>query len=672
MRKLLLVLGLSVVGAGAVAAQVPAMDTSALSPAQKAALRVASIQSSAPVVATLGDTVELRATALDAQGRVVDGARVLYTGGSTIGALVGGTRFHATKVGSSSLTAFVLRPPMPGQRPSRVTGTIAVTVRDLPVETVEILPLPGRAYIGTTLEAKARAMVAGGRPSADAQFAWSVTPARVATVNRLGQVTANAPGAATLTVRAGGKSASLPFTVSANPVTQVRITGGADSAKTGDVLRFTVAALNAQGRPVPGVVPLWSVFAEQTGDDAGARVWPDGGFVAEEAGIYTIVATVGGRSARTSVRVDARLAMRPVRLVGKAVQGEHSTSELHVWTARDGRDYAYVGTHAAGKRPDITGNVMFAYDVTDPTAPKLIDSVIVNARLINDILVNDEGTLGILTREGAADRKNGLVILDVSNPGHPKILSEFTDSLTAGIHNLWFNGNTVYATNDGTNALSIIDISDPRQAKYVGRWETGDPNNRYLHDVWVHDGIMYLSYWDDGVQILDVGGLHRGGTARNPVFVSKYSYPIGSTHNVWRVRNYLFVGDEIFGCPQCINGPRGYIHVVDLADIDHPVEVGKFEVPEAGVHNMWAEGDKLYVAYYNGGIRVIDIAGELRGDLYRQGRQVGFFYPVDEHAFVANTPMTWGPQLHKGNIFASDMNSGLWVVRVDETAPAIP
>jgi hypothetical protein len=394
--------------------------------------------------------------------------------------------------------------------------------------------------------------------------------------------------------------------------------------------------------------------------------------VAEEPGIYTVVATVGGRSARTSVKVDARLAMRPMRVVGKAIQSEHSTSELHVWTASDGRDYAYVGTHADGKRPDITGNVMFVYDVTDPAAPKLTDSVIVNARLINDILVNDAGTLGILTREGAADRKNGLVILDVSSPAHPKILSEFTDSLTAGIHNLWFYQNVVYATNDGTNALSIIDISNPRQAKYVGRWETGDPNNRYLHDVWVHDGIMYLSYWDDGVQILDVGGLGRGGTAEKPVFVSKYAYPIGSTHNVWRVRNYLFIGDEIFGCPQCINGPRGYVHVVDLSDIEHPVEVGKFEVPEAGVHNMWAEGDKLYIAYYNGGIRVLDISGELRGDLYRQGRQVGFFYPVDEAAFVPNTPMTWGPQLHKGNIFASDMNSGLWVVRLDESAPAIP
>jgi hypothetical protein len=281
-------------------------------------------------------------------------------------------------------------------------------------------------------------MVAAGRESKDAVMSWSIAPARIASVDRLGQVTANAVGAATLTVRAGGKSATLPLTVVANTVTQVRITGGTDSAKTGDVLRFTVAALDAQGRPVPGVVPLWSVYAEQTGDDAGARVWPDGGFVAEEAGNYTVVATVGTRSARTSIKIDARLVMRPVKLVGKAIQGEHSTSELHVWTASDGRDYAYVGTHAAGKRPEITGNIMLVYDVTDPSTPKLTDSVIVNARLINDILVNDAGTLGILTREGAADRKNGLVILDVSNPGHPKIMSEFTDSLTGGIHNLRF------------------------------------------------------------------------------------------------------------------------------------------------------------------------------------------------------------------------------------------
>jgi hypothetical protein len=363
---------------------------------------------------------------------------------------------------------------------------------------------------------------------------------------------------------------------------------------------------------------------------------------------------------------------RPVKKVGLALQADHSTSELHVWTGSDGRDYAYVGTHAAGIRPNVTGNVMLVYDVTDPAHPVETDSVVVNARLINDILVREDGSLGVLTREGAADRKNGLVVLDVSTPAHPKILSEYTDSLTGGIHNTWFYKNVVYVTNDGTTALHIIDLSDPRHPHQVGRWETGDPNNRYLHDVWVHDGVMYLSYWDDGVQILDVGGLNRGGTPEKPVFVSKFADPIGNSHNVWRDRQYLFVGDEIFGCPQCINGPRGYVHVVDLSDIEHPAEVGKYEVPEAGTHNMWAEDGKLYIAYYNGGLRIVDITGELRGDLYREGRQIGYYNTASDKGFTPNSAFAWGPQPFKGNIFVSDMNSGLWVVKLDEKGPLIP
>ena len=114
------------------------------------------------------------------------------------------------------------------------------------------------------------------------------------------------------------------------------------------MVRFRVDALNAAGRPVRGVVPTWTVTGVQTGDDLGARIWADGGFVAEEPGLYTVVATVGQRSARAAIKAEPRAIGRPVKLVGRGLQTDHSTSELHVWTGRDGRDYAYVGTHAAG------------------------------------------------------------------------------------------------------------------------------------------------------------------------------------------------------------------------------------------------------------------------------------------------------------------------------------
>jgi len=72
----------------------------------------------------------------------------------------------------------------------------------------------------------------------------------------------------------------------------------------------------------------------------------------------------------------------------------------------------------------------------------------------------------------------------------------------------------------------------------------------------------------------------------------------------------------------------------------------------------------LYVAYYNAGLRVVDLSGDLKGDLYAQGREIARFRSFDPEGRVANAPMAWGPQPHKGHIFFSDWNSGLWVVKL--------
>ena len=64
------------------------------------------------------------------------------------------------------------------------------------------------------------------------------------------------------------------------------------------------------------------------------------------------------------------------------------------------------------------------------------------------------------------------------------------------------------------------------------------------------------------------------------------------------------------------------------------------------------------------GLRVVDISGELLGDLYRQGREIAKFYSDDPQGYVPNSPFVWGPQPHKGVIFFSDFHSGLWAVRL--------
>ena len=84
---------------------------------------------------------------------------------------------------------------------------------------------------------------------------------------------------------------------------------------------------------------------------------------------------------------------------------------------------------------------------------------------------------------------------------------------------------------------------------------------------------------------------------------------------------------------------------------------------------MWAEDDLLYIGYYQAGLRVVDISGELRGDLYRQGREVGWFMTDDPSGTTPNATNTWGAQPYKGLIYASDGNSGLWVVRLEPPTP---
>lgn len=79
------------------------------------------------------------------------------------------------------------------------------------------------------------------------------------------------------------------------------------------------------------------------------------------------------------------------------------------------------------------------------------------------------------------------------------------------------------------------------------------------------------------------------------------------------------------------------------------------------------------MGYYNAGLRVVDVSGELKGNLYEQGRELARFLPYNGSGFIANAPMVWGAQPHKGHIFFSDFNSGLWSIKMPEPpTPVIP
>ncbi len=596
----------------------------------------------------VGETVKFSAEAYDAGNAVLTGfVPRWHIAESSIAKIDENGVVQGLASGSAVVVAIM------GGKPGYAEITIEKGASTQLVASVPVSPIRS----GTSVPVEVR--LNGSIPEGRIRFRSSNVA--VATVDRSGHIHAKRPGSTTITVRAAGATVLMEVHVAPNPAVSYQIAQNRYIVRQGDVVRFRIQATDADGQAVDGIYPLWEAsgggaFMENEG--------AEGVFVAEQAKDYTITARIGEEIERSIIiAAESRIHKETLVPVGRGPIAHHHSGDTWVFEGVDGRDYAYVGT--------FMHDWMKVFDVTNPESPVMTDSIQVDARRINDVKIHESNQLAVITREGASSRRNGIVILDLSIPAHPTILSEYTATVTGGVHNVWIEGDLVYACHNGTSSLHIIDISDPVNPEEVGRWEL-DRAEKTLHDVIIQDGYAYLSYWDDGVVMLDVGAGSHGGTETAPVMVSRLSYPAGNTHVAWRHGKYLFVGDEIFPDDWDASRPidaRGYIHILDMSDMGAPVEVARYEVPDAGAHNVWVEDDRLYVGYYQGGLRVVDIRGELRGNLYEQGREIAHILTTDAQSMVPGWSMTWGAQIFKGHIFTSDLNSGLWIARMETIRP---
>lgn len=193
--------------------------------------------------------------------------------------------------------------------------------------------------------------------------------------------------------------------------------------------------------------------------------------------------------------------------------------------------------------------------------------------------------------------------------------------------------------------------------------EVGVPSDYGLHDTFVRDGVAFLSVWNTGITILDVGGGDRGGTVAQPVAITTFRPSNGTLtapaiHNSWwfhnattGARRYLFVGQEGPGIVGASS--LGDLKVLDVSNLAAPSEVAFFRIPGAGTHNFWVNEltQVLYAAYYNAGVVAIDVSGTLQGNL--AGREIA-------RVRMTSTSYTWGVMLANDRLYASDMVSGFW------------
>lgn len=636
---------------------------------------------------TAGDTLRLTAEARDAAGTVIPGVTFRYRLGPS-------ARFEGAvdstglvTAGATAILPVTVTATLPGARPK--FEIIELTAVPGPAASIDITPGAATLVAGQTLRATARVLSATGDRRPD-RVSWSSSTPAVATVSPAGLLTAKKAGTTTITATVGSIKRSATITVAPGALATLTLTPSNVDARTGDVLRFTVTATNAAGKPIANLTPTWSFSPGQ------GQIDTDGAFVGYEPGEYTITAAFGARAVDATVTLAPRDVRRPLSLVGRLPRTRFSTEE--VWIHQDGR-HAYLGSGSGG-------DVLYALDISNPAKPVVTDSIIANTRRVNDVMTFPDGKFLVFTREGASDRKNGIVICALDDPAHPRPIAEFTDGVTGGVHSAYVYqqekyGTFIFLTNDGTGALHILDVNDPYHPKEVARWKTeGRPDaGRSLHDIDLRDGLLYASYWNDGLIVLDVGNGMKGGSPSKPVLVSQYKYDLNAmykqvevdggpgfirgTHTAWRHKNYVFIADEVFPAAYpkgtkdgAASRAYGRLQVLDVSDIAHPKSVAWYEPEYGGVHNVWVAGDTLYMGAYNAGFRVFDISGELRGDLRAQGREIGHLNTADMDGFKKNSAMTWGVVVNPkdGLAYVNDDNNGLWIIKIEPkpTAKVVP
>ena len=332
---------------------------------------------------------------------------------------------------------------------------------------------------------------------------------------------------------------------------------------------------------------------------------------------------------------------------------------------------------------NTTSSVFYIWDVS--ATPILVDSVTVDgARTLGDVAVSDDGSALVVATESSGS----LATYSLADPRKPVLLTRFAPPhIAVGVHtaeigrvNGKLYGFLCINRGGGVPAqLVIVDLDNPASPREVYTITIGNP---YVHDTFVRDGLLFLGLWNDGVAIWDIGGGGKGGTPAAPVELGRVKTVNGKVHNIWWLKDpvagnnrYAFIGEE--GPGSIGSSSVGDVHVVDVSDMTAPREVAFYSVSGAGTHNFSVDEPNgiLYAAYYNGGVRALDVRGTLGTctaaqkslpagssvalcDLRKMGREVGI------GLMDRGTPVyVWGVQYVEGALYASDMINGIWKLR---------
>jgi choice-of-anchor B domain-containing protein len=240
----------------------------------------------------------------------------------------------------------------------------------------------------------------------------------------------------------------------------------------------------------------------------------------------------------------------------------------------------------------------------------------------------------------------GFMIVNMQNPDAPVSLGIFGGAQFSKAHNVCLdvqNGRLYFAgANTGTPVYDVA--ANPANPPFLG-YALGSGNSNYFHDIHVENGYGYGSMIYNGVlRIWDVSTFP-------PTALSDSQTPSTFTHNAWPSANGNL-------CATTDERAGGLVRIFDTTNKFAPVARGQITPNHDAIpHNAFIKDNLCHVAWYTEGYQCIDISVPTEPVIVASYDT----WPGASGGFNG----AWGcyPFQPSGNIYVSDISSGLFIVR---------
>jgi hypothetical protein len=292
-------------------------------------------------------------------------------------------------------------------------------------------------------------------------------------------------------------------------------------------------------------------------------------------------------------------------------------------------------------------------DVSDPASPRDLGAVAGGGDAGGDF--NDVKLFQVDGRTHALLAGATSPIVDAGDPTSPVVVSELEYSHSVFVREDAEGRPLGYlATSASTPDVPVYDLSDPASPVLLERVALPEsksiPGLPGVHDLYAEEDRLYLNAEGDGLIVMDRQEQAWTESGRLPTTV--YS------HASW-------VGD-VDGRPIAITGDEGYDAHMVVVDVDPASEQFMTELsayrtrPEVSIHNIMLLGSRAYIAYYQDGVRIVDLSDPADPQL------VAYYNTWDLETGASGGfagAIGIDVDVEAGLIYVADMERGLLILR---------